>query len=208
MQQLDEEPAEKKRKYTQWLSSPLIHDILKAYRDNGRSARSTVASLQRRFPRLPSQNEGRYEALTESTVRSWFDENGDLLEKCKRLLDEGYKAGPGMTRAFAAFPAAEARMKEILTKMREHALTGINVSVQSIRWVMLSVMSDMAPELLDKVKLCKSFISLWARQQMNWTWRAGTTEASKVPEDWAEQSGDDAAIHRADRRAVPPREGS
>ena len=57
---LDEEPAEKKRKYTQWFSTPLIHDILSAYRENGRSARATVASLRRRFPRLPSLLNSRF----------------------------------------------------------------------------------------------------------------------------------------------------
>ena len=33
----EDEPMEKKRKYTQWFSSPLIHDIIASYRANGRS---------------------------------------------------------------------------------------------------------------------------------------------------------------------------
>ena len=184
---LDEEPAEKKRKYTQWFSTPLIHDILKAYRENSRSPRATVASLKRRFPRLPSQSEGRYDDLSESTMRNWFDDNGDLKEKYQAMLEQGYSTGPGRTRVLAAHPDVEQRIKEILLQMREHTQTGVSVSTQSIKWVMLSVFSQMRPALLLELKLTKVFLATWAREQMHWSWRVATTEASKVPEDWKER---------------------
>ena len=59
---LDEEPAEKKRKSTHSGSTlNLIHDILSASRETNRSTRAhRRLSLQRRFPRLPSQSEGRF----------------------------------------------------------------------------------------------------------------------------------------------------
>ena len=88
--------------------------LASVYRSNHRSARSTVADLQRRFPRLPSQTEGRYDALTESTVRNWFDDNGDLKEKYKSMMETagfGYKARPGSVRVLAAHADVEQRIK-------------------------------------------------------------------------------------------------
>ena len=127
-------------------------------------------------------------------MRNWFDDNGDLKEKYKSMMETagfGYKARPGSVRVLAAHADVEQRIKEILKEMRENSKTGISVGTQSIRWVMISVFSQMRPELLLKLKLTKQFLSDWAREQMSWSWRMATTEASKVPEDWKQHGEED-----------------
>lgn len=175
-----EEGENKKRKYVQWFASPLIHEILAVYRME-RTPRSTVAVLHRRSPAL-------YADLGESTVRSWFDDENKLLPRFAALLASGiYPPGPGRTRVFADHPEVEQKIMEVLLEMRERATTGITVNIETIRWVMQSVISEKAPQLLDTLTLSRTFISQWAGEHMQWTWRAGTSTASKLPVDWHEQ---------------------
>ena len=74
--------------------------------------------------------------------------------------------------------------------MRNDENAGINITIQSVRWVMQAVFQSECPELLLKLKLSKAFISRWSKQQMNWSWRRGTTEAAKLPIDWQQQGID------------------
>jgi hypothetical protein len=53
-----EEPPAKRAKYANWFASPLIHDILAAYKLNDHSAKKTVSYLQRTYPRLATEHEG------------------------------------------------------------------------------------------------------------------------------------------------------
>jgi hypothetical protein len=94
-----DEPEQKKRKYTQWFSLPLIHDILAAYRVCSYSARATVAYLQRSHLEI-------YADLTESTVRSWFDASTHQLHpQFERLLiTREYATPAGPKRVFDGFP--------------------------------------------------------------------------------------------------------
>jgi hypothetical protein len=52
------------------------------------------------------------------------------------------------------------------------------------------VIEDKEPTLLAELKLCSTFISVWAREQMGWSWRVRTTAASKLPMDWRQQGID------------------
>jgi hypothetical protein len=108
-----DEPEQKKRKYTQWFSLPLIHDILAAYRVCSYSARATVAYLQRSHLEI-------YADLTESTVRSWFDASTHQLHpQFERLLiTREYATPAGPKRVFDGFPEAEHKIMEIMMKMR------------------------------------------------------------------------------------------
>ena len=63
------------------VASPFFHDIVAAYRANHRSAKHTVIYLRRKFARLPMESTGRFDTLAESTVREWFDADGELLPR-------------------------------------------------------------------------------------------------------------------------------
>ena len=52
--------ASKKSKRMHWFDSPLIHDILHAYKLSGFSARKCVQDLLKKYPALPTETEGRF----------------------------------------------------------------------------------------------------------------------------------------------------
>ena len=168
-----------------WFDSPLIHDILHAFKQSGFSSRRCVQNLQRQFPALSTEQHGRFDKLSESTVRSWFDDDNKLKPQFQQLLHDGgeYSSG-GNESVLSAYPSAQEKIKTLLQKMRNDENAGINITIQSVRWVMQAVFQSECPELLLKLKLSKAFISRWSKQQMNWSWRRGTTEAAKLPIDW------------------------
>jgi hypothetical protein len=181
----DEQPA-KRGKYTNWWTSPLIHDILAAYQTQQHSGERAVAYLQRTYPRLTTEPHGRFDALAPSTVRSWHDSDGTLLPKFKAVLDTGPSAAPrgsGFLSMFTEHPDIEQAVIQVLSTMRDKG-TVVNVAI--IRFVMRTIILVRAPasEMLKENALSKSFISKWAHQKLQWTWRVRTTAASKLPEDW------------------------
>jgi hypothetical protein len=166
--------------------SPYIHDILAAYQLNTRSAKQTVAYLQRTYPRLPTESAARFSDLSESTVRSWHS-GGKLLPKFAAIIKEGKHAatrGSGRSRALIEHTDIEDEVKRIITVMRER---GAVVNVRVIQLVMKLVIEDKEPQLLEKLKLSNSFIGQWARETMSYSWRTRTTAASKLPLDWRER---------------------
>jgi hypothetical protein len=67
-----------------------------------------------------------------------------------------------------------------------------------VRWVMLAVL-EKHPAVLQQLTLSQPFISKWVRNnpRLQFRWRARTTAASKLPDDWEEQG-----IHMAQRMAA------
>ena len=181
-----EEPPSKRGKYTSWLSSPFVHDILAAYQLNLHNAKATVRYLQRTVSRLPTDRASRFDELAESTVRSWHDTDGQLLPRFRQVVDEQREArrGPGKSRALYGHPEVEDEVKRILHAMREK---GAVVNLLVIRMVMRAVIEKVRPELLAELRLSKGFLSEWAREELGWTWRVRTTTASKLPLDWRQQ---------------------
>ncbi len=176
-------PAHKRArgKYTRWFNSPYINDIIAAYVRQGCSARLAVAALQKGAP------DDRFARLSHSTVASWF-EDGMLKPQHQQELDEGraFVAGKGPCPALLAAPGAEDEICDILLKLRQ-AGTPINAHV--IRWVMLAVLQEKHPAVLDQLMLSQQYISAWVRRnpRLQFRWRARTTAASKLPNDWEDQ---------------------
>jgi len=175
-------------KYTRWFDSPYINDILVAFARHNGSARRTVQSLQQNAP------DDRFERLSHSSVASWF-ENGKLKERHQQELDAGRAAsrGGGRCPSLLAAPGAEDEICDILLKLRA---AGTPLNSHIIRWVMLAVLEDKHPAVLATLTLSQAYISNWVRAnpRLQFRWRARTTAASKLPDDWEEQG-----IHMAQR---------
>lgn len=125
--------------------------------------------------------------MSESTIRSWHDEDGKLLPKFAAIIEQGKHAaarGCGRVRTLLEHPAVEEEVKRILTVMRDR---GAVVNIRVIQLVMRIVIESEEPALLEKLKLSNSFVSEWARQQMSYSWRVRTSAASKLPLDWRSQ---------------------
>lgn len=170
--------SKRARHYTHWLESPYINDILSAYRRTNGSAKRAVTLLRGEAP------DDRYAHLAHSTISSWFGPDKQLLRRFRAQLEDGVARGRGSERALSGAPLVEAEIKQVLLQMRT---SGAPVNSRVIRWVMRAVMTDMQPALLSGLTLSQSFISRWAREQLQWRWRARTTTASKLPLDWEEQ---------------------
>lgn len=184
-----EERAGKRGKYCNWFATPLIHDILAAYQQSQHSARKTVEWLKRTFPRLPTEAAGRFDDLSESTVRSWHGDDGKLLPRFQEALRCNQMAprGAGPLPALAGHPEIEDEAVRVLTIMRER---GATVNIVVVRLVLRALILKHEAQLLSTLKLSSFFCSRWARERMSWSWRQRTTAASKLPNDWRQRGID------------------
>lgn len=171
-------------KYIKWFSSPYINDILREHTRQGRSARKTVAALQKEAP------DARYANLSHTTVASWFNADGTLKQQHQLELEEGAAMVPNNGRCSVLLNAsgAEERMVAVLLEMRQ-AGTPLNSHV--IRWVMQGVLQQKESwsAVLAQLQLSQSYISRWVRNhpELQFRWRQRTTAASKLPLDWEDQ---------------------
>ena len=174
-------PDSKRVRYTRWFNSPYINDILHAHVLCGGSARLTVAYLRQHA------SDKRYEHLAHSTVAGWFDKEGQLLKKHQIELDAGRAADQygGSTRAFDAADGAEGTICDNLLLLRK---AGMPLNSHVVRWVMQAVL-EKHPAVLRQLTLSQQFISKFVRSspRLQFRWRARTTAASKLPDDWEEQ---------------------
>lgn len=179
-----EDGARKKPRgsYTNWFSSPYITDILAAYERSGYSAKRTVKLLTASVP----WDIDRYARLSHSSIHSWFGANHKLLPRFQQQLDACVAAarGCGPDRVFASVPQVEEEIKRVLLRMRE---TGVPINCNIVKWVMQAVVEEKQPSLLNSLTFSHSFVSQWARSQLQWRYRRRTTAASKLPSDWENQ---------------------
>ena len=180
----EEQPAKKQKtrgQYTDWFSSPYIHDIIRAYARSGHRPTVAVATLKASAP------DGRFERLTHVSLMRWFDANHELKPRYKAHLESGIENARqnGAVRVFEDFPAVEEEIKQTLLQMRA---AGTSINSHIIRWVMQGIISLRAPDSrLTLLALGQPFVCAWARAQLKWSWRKSTTAASKLPLDWEEQ---------------------
>lgn len=174
-----DEPASKRGRYANWFASPFLPDILAAY-SRCHSARTTVNTLRRAHP------DGRFARLSHATLQRWFDGQHRLLPQYQKQLEQHTAAsrGRGPAALFTQAPDTEKEIKHVLMQMRA---AGAPINCRVIRWVMVAVLQATHPALLQQHKLSQQFISRWAREQLDWRWRARTTAASKLPGDWETQ---------------------
>jgi hypothetical protein len=177
----DAAPAAKRARtghYTNWFSSPYINDVLQALERHSYNFRRAVEWLKQSAP------DGRFQRLSDSTVRAWFEKGTHkLLPSFQQQLD----AGKGLTRGGRPSqlpPAVEDACKRMLLQLRA---TGLPVNSHVIRWTLRAVFSEHCPALLQNMHLSQQWISAWVRSKLQWRWRSRTTAASKLPTDWEQQ---------------------
>lgn len=173
----------KRSKYQHWFSSPYILDILAAHRRANFNSRQTVKLLRKESP-----DADRYKHLSHTTIFSWFDADNKLLPARQMELDAGVASvkGVGFCSPLAEAEGAEKRIVEVLLDMRK---AGTPLNTRIIRWVMHAILERRNPDVLEKLQLSQSFISRWVRthEDLKFAWRARTTTASHLPDDWETQ---------------------
>jgi hypothetical protein len=170
-----------KRKYHHWISSDLFPHIVKAYNDNGHSARAAVRFLQHSRTLNIS---GVFDALNPSTVHQWFDTTTHrLTERVQQLRSNGERYSrigvAGRPRVLDEFPAVEEAIK---TQLRALRAGGAAMHFTTVKCVMSYVLSQ--HELGQRLMLSRRWLRNWIDTVMDWSWGAATTAANKVPSGW------------------------
>ena len=95
---------------------------------------------------------------------------------------------PMMSGASSPMDAAAGASDAISDHLLQLRQAGMPLNSHVVRWVMQAVLAD-HPEVLQQLLLSQQFISKWVRNnpRLHFRWRARTTAASKLPDDWAEQ---------------------
>lgn len=117
-----------------------------------------------------------------------------MLSQYQQQLEAGRAAATyiGPSPALRAAPGVEDAICDILLRLRT---AGTPLNSHIIRWVMLALLQQ-HPTVLQQITLSQQFISKFVRNnpRLQFRWRARTTAASKLPDDWEEQG-----IHMAKR---------
>jgi hypothetical protein len=173
--QVESDESSAKATHIDWFASPFIHDIIAAV-GHFRSARVAVESLQKRFPRLPTESEGRFDRLRESTIRTWFDDEWKLRERfaCLAKPEKG-----GSTSAIG-----EELEEKIIHQLRLLRDAGQAVSATIIRMVVIAIVrNEKKDDVLKKhsisLRWCRHFVAT----KLGWRFRR-TTTSSCLPLHW------------------------
>jgi hypothetical protein len=169
------------RGHVRWFNSPYITDILHAHALQGGSARRTVEYLR------ANAADDRYANLSHVTVHGWF-ENGKLKPRHQRELEDGYAHPNNAVGASSPLDAAAGASDTICDHLLQLRKAGMPLNSHVVRWVMQAVLKDHAA-VTQQLSLSQQFISKWVRSnpRLQFRWRARTTAASKLPDDWQEQ---------------------
>jgi hypothetical protein len=191
----DDDPGSaptRKRSYTSWLTSSDFHYIHDAIRRR-QSFRGAVRELQQRFPRLPTQQYGKFDLLHAATVRHWYERGSTrtitLKPEYERFLGpsgsiQPVRGGSGPMSWWEAHPEATHAIREALRTLRDEERAGIAVGLRLVRWTVAAIADQLQ---LSAPPLSNDSLSQFVHRELNWTWRCRTTAAGKLPEDWQSQ---------------------
>lgn len=203
--------------YVNWFTPDLWPRIAHALSQSNSKAVGTVSYLQRRWPSTPTI-QGPYHRLNESTVRGWFLLDGRTFKPTIRcaidtLTLSGKPADP-RSIAQGVVPslwkgkiALEDEWQSLLRHQRDSGQVVNSVTTQIL---LKGFLMAKCPEVLKKnggpFSCSRSYVTRYLRKVMGWTFRASTTNASKLPRDWQLQ-GDMLAMRMAylvKAHGIPP----
>ena len=180
----DDTRKAQKRAYCHWITSELFPYIVKAYKENGNSARAAVKSLQ--LSRTLNAN-GVFDGLNPSTVHAWFDSKTHKLKPRTQQLRSNAEAYSrvgvgGRPRVLDEFPAVEQQLKRHLLTLREG---GVTMHMAMVKCIVKTLVAG--HQLSDRLKVSRTWLRHWVSDTMDWSWRASTTAAGKLPADWRDR---------------------
>ena len=170
-----------KRAKIDWFARDSIHHILHVQAKT-RSSSLTVQQLHRDLPHL-------YKDLKRSTINAWYDGNELKPQFAARLLNQSSSAAAhagGEKRAFASSAEAIAAEEKIKAHVKSLRDQGGSINLLVTRNIMQAILETECPAMLQTCKLSNTFVRQWLHQQMNYSWRAKTTAAAHVPDNWKE----------------------
>lgn len=122
---------------------------------------------------MPTEDNGVFDDLTESTVRWWFDKDWNLKPQFAALVREKKGGRPGKLSEYE-----EGRCIQALSALQSKGQTMTGP-------VTLSVIKAVLRSLQCQCDVSMSFAERFAKEKMGWIWRR-TTTGTKLPSDWEE----------------------
>jgi hypothetical protein len=173
--------------YRNWFNPnlwPPIYDAVKQHRNIG-----DALNFLRSAYRKPGDLSCVYDYLSRGTMYGWFHSNGVLKDNIKRCVELGtyFAKSTQHCPILASYPLLKEEICEVLKKQRTAGQPLYGVCIQGI---IKAIISKRQPHLLeDSSGFCVSYkwTLAFIKAEMNWSYRAATTAAGKLPFDYEVQ---------------------
>jgi hypothetical protein len=185
-------PIKKKKvrgHYTNWFSPkfwPPIHVAMKQHRNY-----ADALGFLRSAYRQPCDLSCVYDALTRGSLHTWFYPDGKLKDNYKKCVEFGsyFAKAPQHCPVLALFPLLKEEICEVLKKQRDAGQPLYAICIQPL---IRAIINKRHPELLQDsspngFRVSIDWIRTFIKSELNWSYRASTTAAGKLPKDYEEQ---------------------
>jgi hypothetical protein len=182
----------KKRKirgtYTNWFCPTLWCPIQYAMR-RFRNYLCVVLYLRSAY-KEPGESSSVYDGLRRNTLYGWFTTTGILRKKYKQCVQDetSFTRSEQHMPILSKYPEIE---EEIISTLKKQRAVGQLLYGTTIQPLIKAIIKKRAPHLLDSTSKIGFNVSIdWTRcfikRTLNWSYRASTTAAVKLPKDWEE----------------------
>jgi hypothetical protein len=187
-------PSSKKTKkvrghYHNWFTPTLWPPTFKAVKQH-RNLQEALDFLRSAY-RLPGDLSCVYDNLNRSSMSGWFHSNGDLKDSIKRCVELGtyFAKSSQHCPILASYHEVKNEICEVLRKQR---VVGQPLYGSCIQGLIKTIITLREPQLLQNYSNNGFRVGLdWTRtflkMELNWSYRASTTSAGKLPSDHEEQ---------------------
>jgi hypothetical protein len=166
--------------YVHWNELPDVFEMIIKAVEGARNWKDALSSLQK-----PS-NPDVLRRLTISTMKGWFGDDFRLRPDIRLRWEERRPrlGGIGRQYSLAGYTDLECHLINIFVKRRDAGMVvNSNVAVP----IMRAVISQRAPQVLERMKLSRRWVRQWLRSKCGFTFKKGTTSGQKLPADWEAQ---------------------
>ena len=175
--------------YTNWFLPSLWGPIYAAMRQH-KNYTSTLRYLKLKY-KEPGKSSSVYDDLSRGTLWDWFTSTGELREGVKTKIDNETPFSESCQHRYvlSKFPILQ---EEIIEMLQAHRDAGQPLFASSIRNRIRGLIRKKEPSLLEGEGKTTFRVSLaWTRDfikcNLNWSYRAATGVARKLPSNWEEQ---------------------
>ena len=135
--------------------------------------------------RQPGSLHSLYNSLARSTMYEWFHPNGELKKNYKRCVKLGmyFDKASQHCPILSAYPVLR---DEICNVFREQRASGQPLSIGIIQPFIKALIQKREPQLFEdeEFKVSTKWTRVFIKFELNWSYRAATTTAGKLPDDF------------------------
>ncbi|EPQ50005.1 hypothetical protein GLOTRDRAFT_16145, partial [Gloeophyllum trabeum ATCC 11539] len=123
-----------------------------------------------------------FSRLHRGTVHHWMNDskNGWSEGTLDNIARRHALAGSGRAGILSRHPVLA---KMITDKLKGLRASGLPVNVLVVRSIVLAVLKEEKPEILDRFKCSESFVRDFVESRLSWSVRKGTRQAAHIPEN-------------------------